>query len=176
MTASKTPGETNLTSLLSALETRLHPETFVFLTLPPSQPPPSSLPIQMSFREAEGLTVITTEASAALHRLDYVFPCRMITLDIHSSLAAVGFIAVIATKLKDLQIGVNPVSGYYHDHLFVPVGMENEALEMLHAMTVEAKVMADRETDTSSSINEDDVRNIANERSISQGQHPDSEN
>lgn len=162
MTASKTPGETNLTSLLAALETRLHPDTFAFLTLPPSQQPPPSLHIQMSFREAEGLTVITTEASATLHRLDYVFPCRMITLDIHSSLEAVGFIAVVATKLKDMQIGVNPVSGYYHDHLFVPVGMENKALEMLHAMTVEAKV--------------DDVQHIANEGSISQAQNPDSEN
>lgn len=139
MSASKTPGETNLTILMASLEARLHPDTFVFLTLPPSQPPPPSLHLQMSFCEAEGLTVITTEASAILHRLDYVFPCRMITLDVHSSLAAVGFIAAIATKLKSSQIGVNPVSGYYHDHLFVPVGREVEALDILRDMAYEAK-------------------------------------
>lgn len=137
-------GETNLTVLLASLETRLHPETFVFLTLLPSQTPPPSLHIQMSFREAEGLTIITTEASASSNGLDYLFPCRMITLDIHSSLAAVGFIAVIATKLKDLLISVNPVSGYYHDHLFVPLGRESEVLERLRDLAVEAKTDSQR--------------------------------
>ena len=161
MTASKPPGESNLSVLLASLETRLHPETFAFLTLPPSTPPPPSLHIQMSFREAEGLTVITTVASATLHHLDYVFPCRMITIDARSSLAAVGFIAVIATKLKELQIGVNPVSGYYHDHLFIPVGRENEALEILSDMAVEAKATAQGEIDCSTSDREGDVRNMA---------------
>lgn len=158
MTTGTIPGETDLTTLLASLELHLDPETFAFLTLPLSQSLPPSLHVQMSFREAEGLTVITTEASATLHRLDYVFPCRMITLDIHSSLAAVGFMAVIATKLKDLQISVNPVSGYYHDHLFVPVGRETEALETLRDMTVEAKVMAQGEIDNSTSIQGNDVQ------------------
>lgn len=63
----------------------------------------------------------------------------MITLDVHSSLAAAGFIAAIATRLKSSQIGVNPVSGYYHDHLFVPVGREMEALDILRDMADEAK-------------------------------------
>ena len=44
----------------------------------------------------------------------------MITLDIHSSLEAVGFIARIANVLALHDMGVNPVSAFYHDHLFVP--------------------------------------------------------
>ena len=50
---------------------------------------------------------------------------------VHSSLAAVGFIARIATELAREGMGVNPVSGFYHDHLFVPDGREDEALAIL---------------------------------------------
>lgn len=63
----------------------------------------------------------------------------MITLNVHSSLEAVGFMAVIATKLAEKGMGVNPVSGYYHDHLFVPVGREEEALRTLQKLSEETK-------------------------------------
>jgi hypothetical protein len=55
----------------------------------------------------------------------------MITLNVHSSLEAVGFIARVATELAKHGMGVNPVSGFYHDHLFVPEGRERDALEIL---------------------------------------------
>jgi hypothetical protein len=55
----------------------------------------------------------------------------MITLNVHSSLAAVGFIARIATELAKHDMGVNPVSGFFHDHLFVPDGREQDALHIL---------------------------------------------
>ena len=55
----------------------------------------------------------------------------MITLSVHSSLEAVGFIARIATELANQGMGVNPVAGFYHDHLFVPDGREQDALEIL---------------------------------------------
>lgn len=62
----------------------------------------------------------------------------MITLNVHSSLEAVGFLAVIASRLAGKGMGVNPVSGFFHDHLFVPVGREEEALAVLEAVAVEA--------------------------------------
>jgi hypothetical protein len=140
MTSDKlAPGERDLTTLLTTMTTVLHPDTFVFITLPASSPAPPSLPIQMSFHEAEGLTLISTQSAAAEHGLDYAFPCRMITLNVHSSLEAVGFIAVVAGRLKDLGMGVNPVSGFYHDHLFVPLGREEAALEALRDLVEEAK-------------------------------------
>ena len=55
----------------------------------------------------------------------------MITLNVHSSLEAVGFIAHIATRLAEHDMGVNPVAGFYHDHLFVPDGREVDALKIL---------------------------------------------
>ena len=70
--------------------------------------------------------------------LHWEFPCRMITLDVHSSLDAVGFIAVIASKLAEAGMGVNPVAGFYHDHLFVPDGREDEALAILRQIARDA--------------------------------------
>ncbi|KAH9222623.1 ACT domain-containing protein [Leptodontidium sp. 2 PMI_412] len=133
-TLNPAPGETSLATLLSTLKTRLHPETFVFLTLAKGEAPPASLFIQMLFREAEGLTVITTQESAEAHRLEYIFPSKMITLDIHSSLEAVGFMAAVSAKLTESGIGVNPVSGFFHDHCFVPLGKEQDALKALDTL------------------------------------------
>jgi hypothetical protein len=65
----------------------------------------------------------------------YEFPCRMITLNIHSSLEAVGFMARIATELAKHGMGVNPVSGFFHDHLFVPDGREQDAMAVLMEMS-----------------------------------------
>lgn len=73
------------------------------------------------------------------HGLEYVFECRMITLNVHSSLEAVGFMAVVATRLAEKGMGVNPVSGWWHDHLFVPVGREVEAIEVLRSLALEKR-------------------------------------
>ncbi len=88
----------------------------------------------MIFREAEGITYILLKSEAEMHGLPYEFPCRMITLNVHSSLEAVGFMARIATELAKHDMGVNPVSGYFHDHLFVPDGRQNDAMNILNEM------------------------------------------
>ena len=94
---------------------------------------PSGLTPIMSFHEAEGLTLIVPKVDADAVGLSYAFPCRMITLNVHSSLGAVGFMARIATALAEQGMGVNPVSGFFHDHLFVPDGREQDALAVLGA-------------------------------------------
>ena len=139
-------GETNLSLLLSTLQFTVHPNVFVFATTPidVSSSPQSEMPpsaIQMSFREAEGTTVITTLDNLKKYcsDLDYQFPCRMITLQVHSSLEAIGFMAIIASKLADRGITCNAVSGYYHDHLFVPVAMMDDALEVLTKIAEDAR-------------------------------------
>lgn len=132
-------GETSLNTLLSSLTPVLHPSTFCFLTLSPGTNPPPSLEARLSFLEAEGWTLITTPEAAAGHGLTYTFPCRMITLNVHSSLEAVGFIAYVAGKLSARGIGTNPVSGFWHDHVFVPVGKEGEAMEVLEGIRAEAE-------------------------------------
>ncbi|KAK1974469.1 ACT domain-containing protein [Colletotrichum cereale] len=130
-------GETSLHTLLSTLKAVLDPETYVFVTLPPGAAPPPLADVRLLFREREGLTLVTTLATATARGLEHVFRSRMITLDVHSSLEAVGFMAVVAARLAARGIGVNPVSGYFHDHLFVPEGREAEAVEELEKLALE---------------------------------------
>ena len=52
----------------------------------------------------------------------------MITLSVHSSLDAVGFLAAITNKLAAAAISFNPVSAYYHDHLFIPANRAEQAM------------------------------------------------
>lgn len=123
-------GEKNLDQLMNTLSAKLEDGVFVFLTIAQGHAP-EGIPPQMMFREAEAATLIVLREEAEAHGLAYEYPCRMITLDVHSSLEAVGFIARIASALAARGISTNPVSGYYHDHLFVPLGREHDALQVL---------------------------------------------
>lgn len=58
----------------------------------------------------------------------------MLTCAVHSSLEAVGFMAVLATALAESGISANPVSGWFHDHLFVPVHRAEEAVRVLEGV------------------------------------------
>ena len=128
----KDPGETSLATLLSTLTAKLHPSAFAFSSFKEGAPGvPDLRDMQMFFRESEGITAITTLSYATEHKLECFFESRMITLDVTSSLEAVGFMAVVASRLAEKGMPVNPVSGFYHDHLFVPLGRENEALAVL---------------------------------------------
>lgn len=109
---------------------RLAEGVFVFTTVKENADLKGVRP-QMRFQEEEGETLILLRDDVESHGLPYEYPCRMITLDVHSSLEAVGLIAWIATELSRHDIGVNPVSGFYHDHLFVPEGREADAMRIL---------------------------------------------
>lgn len=130
-------GEINLKALLKTLKAKLVDDTYVFVTINPADEP-LGLNARMRFVEAEGLTLIVLKSEAEAHNLAYEFPSRMITLDVHSSLEAVGFMAVIATELAKENMGVNPVSGFYHDHIFVPEGREQDALKVLERIARDA--------------------------------------
>ena len=126
-------GELDLKKLLSSLEAVLVEGVYVFVTLA-DDAVPADLSPRMTFQESEGTTLIVLRKEAEAAGLDYEFPSRMITLNIHSSLDAVGFIAHIATRLAEHGMGVNPVAGFYHDHLFVPLGREQDAMRILQGI------------------------------------------
>ncbi|MDX8467804.1 ACT domain-containing protein [Mesorhizobium sp. VK23B] len=131
-------GETNLQRLLASMTPQLLPGIYVFATLAPGVAMPDGLDPVMQFREREGLTLIVTEDEAKAAGLAGTFRCRMITLNIHSSLEAVGFLAAITTRLAAAGMGINPVSAFYHDHLFVPAERAEEALAILRQLAAES--------------------------------------
>ncbi len=111
-------GERKLDNLLHGLAAELVDGVYVFATVALEDMPCGFRP-RMTFREAEGINLILLRDEAEQHGLSYEFPCRMITLTVHSSLEAVGFIAHIATLFAQHGMPVNPVSGFFHDHLFI---------------------------------------------------------
>ncbi|MGX5848399.1 ACT domain-containing protein [Mesorhizobium sp. PL10] len=127
-------GETDLKKLLATMTPELVPGVRVFATLAPGATRPEGLDPVMVFHEREGTTLIVAEEAARAAGLTASFRCRMITLNIHSSLEAVGFLAAITTRLATAGMGVNPVSAFYHDHLFVPADRAEEALELLRQL------------------------------------------
>ncbi|MFG0293701.1 MAG: ACT domain-containing protein [Phycisphaerales bacterium JB050] len=132
-------GEERLNTLLRTLRTSLVDGVFVFASVPSDEIPPG-VAARMVFQEAEGTTLVLLRQDAIDAGLAHEFPCRMITLDVHSSLEAVGFMARVASALAEYDIAVNPVSGFYHDHLFVPEDRVTDALGVLERLSRVASV------------------------------------
>lgn len=128
-----TTGERDLNRILKTLAPELDDPTYVFVTLPAETTAPNVRPL-MQFTEDEGQTLILDIETASTTGLAYEFPCRRITLTVHSALDAAGMIAVVATALAKINIPVNPVAGFYHDHLFVPEDRAEEAMAVLHSL------------------------------------------
>jgi hypothetical protein len=134
--------ESDLQTLIRSMRPRLHPHTYVFASVPTHAAALDLNPL-MRFEEAEGVTLIMTEEEARATVLQTAFPCRMITLSVHSDLSAVGFLASVTARLAGAGVAVNAVSAFHHDHLFVPVDRAEEALRVLGEMA-EAVPTADR--------------------------------
>lgn len=127
-------GEYDLTKLFRDMQPVLQPQNYVFCTTP-ALPDLGGIVPRMVFAEAEGTTLIVTQDEADVLGLDAAFPSRMITLNVHSALDAVGFLAKISTALAALGMGVNPVAGYYHDHLFIPADRAKDAMACLQKIS-----------------------------------------
>ena len=123
-------GERNLDMLLKTMQPHLRDGKWVFRTSVDSFDAATLETAILMFREPEGVTII----SPATPNHDGLPVWAMITLSIHSSLEAVGFLAAITTALAAMDIPVNAVSAYYHDHIFVPYERRVDALECLRCM------------------------------------------
>lgn len=108
---------------------------YVYASLPFDKEVPEDVDFIFAFYEAEGMTLVMPEEDAKRNNIPYIYPCRMITLEIHSSLEAVGFGAAITGTLATAGISTNIVSAYHHDHLFVPADRADEALEILKSFS-----------------------------------------
>lgn len=122
--------EKDLAKLCATLSPVVAEGTYVYCSFPDFTLPTGLLAFCL-VREREGLTAIIERGEALRHGLAYTYDSCLITLSVHSSLEAVGFIAVISRRLAGAGISCNVVAGYYHDHILVPVDRVEEAMTLL---------------------------------------------
>jgi uncharacterized protein len=128
-------GERNIGTLLRDMQPEMRDGIFVFCTLPDDSRISAAISPVLMFREREGTTLVVRREEAESAGLSYQFASRLITLTVHSSLDAVGFLAAITARLAEAGISVNAVSAFHHDHLFVPDHRADEALSLLQSMS-----------------------------------------
>ena len=127
-------GETDLAALITQMEPLQNEGEYVYC-LYKSMSEAIKLEPAGLFQEQEGVTVILPKSKADEAGLSYTSPMAWITLNVHSSLEAVGLTAAVSAALTRADISCNVVAAFHHDHLFVPVKNAGHAMEVLLAMT-----------------------------------------
>ena len=123
-------GEKNLKKLIQDMEPILHEGTYVFVSVASLDMVPRSATI-FEFKEDEGITLVVKKETADALKLSYEFEASWITLNIHSSLEAVGLTAAFSGELAKHKLSCNVVAGFYHDHLFVARTDAEETIRVL---------------------------------------------
>jgi hypothetical protein len=126
-------GELNLNNLIQSMNPHLHDGIYVFCSTA-SLENISMEDILFFFREKEGLTVVMEKSKADIYNLEYPYLAAWITLEVHSSLEAVGFTAAFSSALSKEGISCNVVAGYFHDHIFVAHNQAQLALSILRKL------------------------------------------
>lgn len=120
-------GLTNLHEILASLRPRVRPGRFVVI----STPSVLDVPADAHLIEEEGTTLVVAQQVADERGLNYNSVYAWITLQVHTSLDAVGVTAAVATALARVGISCNVLAGFYHDHLLVPEASVDEAIDVL---------------------------------------------
>lgn len=129
-------GILDLDKLLKSMSPQLQSDEYVFCTVPQGDIAQYiALEPLGTFYESEGLTLIVLLEKAQQAGLAFEGKFKQITLQVHSSLEAVGLTAAVSAKLASAGISANVVAAYYHDHVFVPSEKANEALAALQTLS-----------------------------------------
>jgi len=143
------PGETKLEILLANSVPIVNPGEYVWLALSDNElekiPRNATLfefkeKLSARQNEEEGTTIVLKKERAEKHgftKFDYV--SAWISLEVQSSLEAVGLTAVFAKALADAGVSANVVAGYFHDHIFVDVKDREKAETALVALSAKYK-------------------------------------
>ncbi len=129
-----TIGITDLNLLIKNMEPVLNEGEYVYVSLNNLDTIPREITI-CEIKEKEGTTIVVSKTDAEKFELSFEYIAAWITLNIHSSLAAVGLTAAFATELSKYNISCNVIAGYYHDHIFVDKKDEDNAIRVLMNMT-----------------------------------------
>ncbi|MCP4334597.1 MAG: ACT domain-containing protein [Gammaproteobacteria bacterium] len=129
-------GEKNLDKLLQTMSPALLDGEYVFCCFKDSRyGDHSQLEPIAAYAEREGLTLVINKSKADEYGISYESVFRCITLNVHSSLEAVGLTAAFSTKLSAHGISANVIAGYYHDHIFVQAELAGKAIAAINELT-----------------------------------------
>jgi uncharacterized protein len=131
------PGSTDLHYLLASITPVLSPTRHTYCTIPRDQKAPAlESQAVATFLEAEGKTLVVEFEAAVRAGVEPVGEWAMLTMKVHSSLEAVGFVAAIASALAEQRISANVMSGFFHDHVLVQWSRRHEAVAALEALAI----------------------------------------
>jgi hypothetical protein len=123
--------ERNLRTLLESINPVLDVRKYVFCSVAEDSQRQFDGKYICLFKEEEGITLILEKEIADFYKLPYSGAWARITCLVKSDLEAIGFLAAITNRLSKADIPVNPVSAYFHDHLFVPEDKAAHAVRLL---------------------------------------------
>ena len=122
-------------AMIAGMTPKLLPGMWVFCTTQDREVLAAAAPDALAvIREPEGVTLILPQEIANKHAFDASFCLRQITLTVFSDLEGVGLTAAVATALTQANIPCNVVAAFHHDHVFVPQGDADRAMEALIAL------------------------------------------
>ena len=126
-------GETDLETMLAGLTVELRPGRYTMVSL--DDPVPLGAGVEALIIEAEGITAVTTVELATERGWYHDFEAAWLTLQVHSSLEAVGPTGAVAATLAERCIACNVLAGYFHDHLLFPRSRAEEAVAGLESLS-----------------------------------------
>ena len=97
--------------------------------------------VLLIFKEDEGITIVMRKETADILGFSYSLVVSWITLNVYSSLEAVGLTAAFSKVLSEKGISCNVVSAYYHDHIFVRIDDAERAMHLLSKLEMDENQM-----------------------------------
>lgn len=128
----------DLDVLIAELSPEIRSGRFVFVASAGSssdEGPHAVLPWLAWVEEPEGPGGVMREEDAIELGLPFDTVWGWITLRVHSDLEAIGLTAVVSNALADAGLCCNVIAGLRHDHLLVPFGARERALEALRGLS-----------------------------------------
>ena len=131
-------GESDLLTLIAQMSPSLDDQVWAFVSVGDVSSDYLAEHALATFRETEGTTLIVPWERA--EEFDVCSePMARVTLNIHSSLEAVGLTAAVSQALASEAISANVVAGFYHDHIFVPQTEGERAVACLTLLSAAAE-------------------------------------
>jgi len=128
-------GQTDLRALLQSISVSVRPERYTVLTIRNDEQSPSlGHGVAAVIEESEGITVVATLDRARTEGWPEDFVAAWLTIDVHSSLEAVGLTAAFSRALGRAGIACNIIAAFHHDHILVPHDKSEAAVEVIEAL------------------------------------------